>query len=72
MGQKTHNQLTINDMGLCSTHLLQLEKVFYTLRNRQKYNQDRTTLILAPPNIERMDKAADLIREAMDILEQID
>jgi hypothetical protein len=57
--------------SLCSSHTLQLEKVYYCLRNRQKYNQDRTTLILAPSNRFRMDKAAKLIKEAIDILELI-
>lgn len=59
-------------MALCDSHTLDLEKVYYTLLNRQKLNKDRTTLILAPLNLQRMDKAAELIKQAIDILDQID
>jgi len=59
-------------MTLCSTHITQLEKVRIALHNKQKLNEDRTTLILGPTNLERMRRAAIHIQAAIDILNQID
>jgi predicted secreted protein len=55
---------------LCSSHIQTLNKVATQLHNKQK--MDYTQMILGNKNINRIEKAEQLIYKAMDILHKID
>jgi hypothetical protein len=59
-------------MKLCSTHITKLQEVSNALHRSQQLNADRTTLILAPANRNRMNRAEKKIDEAIILLKKID
>lgn len=58
-------------MPLTSTHITKLTNVLYALRRREKMNAKATRLMLSEQNNKTFDKAQDLLKDVIHILEKI-